>query len=65
MRVYSTGRMLMEAGVIGDGADWTPEAAYAKLCWALGQEKEVEKVGGLMMKGIAGEITGRSELGGY
>ncbi len=64
MRVYSTGRMLMEAGVIGDGADWTPETAYAKLCWALGQEKGVERVGALMMKNIAGEITGRSALGG-
>lgn len=62
MRVYSTGRLLMDAGVIGDGADWTPEAAYAKLCWALGQAKGVKKVGELMMADVAGEITPRSAL---
>jgi glutamyl-tRNA(Gln) amidotransferase subunit D len=64
MRVYSTGRLLLDAGVIGDGADWTPEAAYAKLCWALGQSKDVEGVRAIMMKNVAGEITARSGLEG-
>ena len=63
MRIYSTGRLLMDAGVIGDGADWTPEAAYVKLCWALGQTKGVKEVEKLMMTDIAGEITRRSPLG--
>lgn len=63
MRIYSTGRLLMDAGVIGDGADWTPEAAYVKLCWALGQTKGVKEVGKLMMTDIAGEITRRSSIG--
>ena len=60
MRVYSTGRLLRDAGVIGDGADWTPEAAYAKLCWALGQTKKMGEIEKLMMTDVAGEITSRS-----
>ncbi|MBU0532920.1 Glu-tRNA(Gln) amidotransferase subunit GatD [Candidatus Micrarchaeota archaeon] len=62
MRVYATGRMLMQAGVIGDGADWTPESAYVKLCWAVGQTKDMKKIEELMMTNIAGEITDRSTL---
>ncbi|MFH0737787.1 MAG: Glu-tRNA(Gln) amidotransferase subunit GatD [Candidatus Micrarchaeota archaeon] len=62
MRVYSTGRMLMEAGVIGDGADWTPETAFTKLCWALGQTKNHKEVSKIMMSDIAGELTERSAL---
>ncbi len=65
MRVYSSGRMLIDAGVIGDGADWTPEAAYVKMCWALGQAKDQKEVARLMMKNIAGEITERSAIEGY
>lgn len=57
MRVYTTGRMLIDAGVIGDGADWTPEAAYTKLCWVLSQTKEHKKVEKMMMENIAGEIS--------
>ena len=60
MRVYTNGRLLRDAGVIGDGADWTPEAAYAKLCWALGQTKKMDEVRDLMMTEIAGEISARS-----
>jgi len=60
MRVYTTGRLLMEAGVIGDEMDWTPETAYAKLCWVLGQTKDMKKVKELMTKNIAGEISERS-----
>ncbi|MFH0884569.1 MAG: Glu-tRNA(Gln) amidotransferase subunit GatD [Candidatus Micrarchaeota archaeon] len=65
MRVYSTGRLLMDAGVIGDGADWTPEAAYVKMCWALGQTKDLSGVARLMMENIAGEMTERSAIEGY
>ncbi|MDD5339769.1 MAG: Glu-tRNA(Gln) amidotransferase subunit GatD [Candidatus ainarchaeum sp.] len=61
MRVYSNGRLLMDAGAIGDGADWTPETAYAKLCWVLGQTKDMKKVGEMMMTDYAGEISVRSE----
>jgi glutamyl-tRNA(Gln) amidotransferase subunit D len=62
LRVYTNGRLLREAGVIGDGADWTPEAAYVKMCWALGQTKDGRKVRELMESDIAGEITSRSAL---
>jgi glutamyl-tRNA(Gln) amidotransferase subunit D len=62
MRVYTNGRLLREAGVIGDGADWTPEAAYAKLCWVLGQTKDAKEAARLMMSPVAGEITERSVL---
>lgn len=61
MNIYSTGRLLKEAGVIGDGADWTPEAAFVKLCWVLGHEKKPGKIAELMMKNMAGEISERSE----
>jgi glutamyl-tRNA(Gln) amidotransferase subunit D len=62
MRVYTTGRLLIEAGVIGDGADWLPETAYTKLCWVLGQTKDMKKIKELMMTNIAGEISERSVL---
>jgi glutamyl-tRNA(Gln) amidotransferase subunit D len=61
MRVYSSGRLLMDAGAIGEGADWTPEAAYAKLCWALGQTKDMGKIRQMMLTDYAGEISARSE----
>ena len=62
MNVYTTGRMLKKAGVIGDLCDWLPETAYAKMCWALGQEKKKEKAAELMMRNIAGEISERSSM---
>jgi len=58
--IYTPGRMLQEAGVIGTGADWTPEAAYTKLCWVLGHEKDPKKVAAEMLTPLAGEITPRS-----
>lgn len=63
MRVYTNGRLMRDAGVIGDDADWTPEAAYAKLCWVLGQTKKMDQIRALMMTDIAGEITPRSAVG--
>ncbi|MBU1166107.1 Glu-tRNA(Gln) amidotransferase subunit GatD [Candidatus Micrarchaeota archaeon] len=62
MRVYTTGRLLMNAGVIGDGADWTPETAYVKLCWVLGQTKKMDKIKEMMMTNMVGEISERSAL---
>lgn len=60
LNVYTAGRLLQEAGVIGSGADWTPEAAYTKLCWILGHEKDPKKVAEEMMEPIAGDISERS-----
>jgi glutamyl-tRNA(Gln) amidotransferase subunit D len=62
MRVYTNGRLLRDAGVIGDDADWTPETAYVKLCWALGQSKKMDDIRRLMMEDVAGEISERSAL---
>jgi len=62
LRVYTNGRLLSDAGVIGDGADWTPETAYIKLCWVLGQTKKMEKVREMMMTNLVGEISERSPL---
>lgn len=60
MNIYSAGRLLQQIGVIGNGADWTPETAYVKLSWVLGKEKKMEKVRELMMKNVAGELSGRT-----
>ena len=62
LRVYQTGRRLKEIGVMGDGADWTPETAYVKMCWVLGQTKDIGKVREMMTTNIAGEINTRSPI---
>ena len=62
LKVYTNGRLLLDAGVIGDGMDWTPECAYVKLCWVLGQAKDMKKVKQLMETDLAGEIGIRSPL---
>ncbi|MGV8176341.1 MAG: Glu-tRNA(Gln) amidotransferase subunit GatD [Candidatus Bilamarchaeaceae archaeon] len=62
MNIYTTGRVLREAGVIGHLMDWTPETAFVKLCWVLGHEKNMEKVKEMMETDMVGEISGRSVL---
>lgn len=61
MNVYTAGRLLKQIGVIGDGADWTPETAMVKLMYALGHTKDIKKINEIMMTDIAGEISDRSE----
>ena len=56
MNVYSTGRLLMDAGVIS-GKDMTPETAYVKLAWALGQSNDLEEVKKIIQTNIAGELN--------
>jgi len=58
MRVYSTGRDLIKAGVIS-GEDMLPETAYVKLMWALAQAKTPGEVEQLMTTNITGEISER------
>jgi len=65
MNVYSAGRLLKQAGVIGDGADWLPETALVKLMWVLGHTKNMEKVGEMMMTNFAGEISKEVEVGSF
>ncbi|MBD3209701.1 Glu-tRNA(Gln) amidotransferase subunit GatD [Candidatus Woesearchaeota archaeon] len=44
MDVYSPGRALQEAGVIGNGSVMSPETAYIKLAWLLSNhEQDVKK----------------------
>jgi len=59
MRVYSTGRDLLELGVV-PAEDMLPEVAYVKLMWILGKTKEPSKVKELMLTNFAGEISERS-----
>ena len=61
MNVYSTGRLLQDVGVIS-GMDMTPETAYVKLAWALGQSDDLEKVKEIIQTNIAGELNESSSL---
>lgn len=58
MNVYSTGRELLNFGVI-PGANLLPEVAYVKLGWVLGQTNNPEEVKELLLKNIAGEFLER------
>ncbi len=62
MDVYTNGRVLREAGIMGNLCDMTPETAYVKMMWVLGHEKKPEKVRQLMESSIAGEISDRTEI---
>ena len=61
MNVYSTGRKLINAGMISAG-DMLPETTYVKLCWTLGQTDEIKEVEKIMQTSIAGEIEDKSSL---
>ncbi len=56
MERYTTGRQLLEAGVVS-GYDSTPECALAKLMFLLGHNLPVDEVCRLMCTNLAGEIT--------
>lgn len=60
MNVYSPGRDLLSIGMI-TCEDMTPETAFVKLMWALGQSIDAKKVKELMLTNIAGEISERRE----
>ncbi len=62
LNVYSAGRLLSEAGVIGSMMDWTPETAFIKLSWILGHEKRIDNVKEEMLTSLEGEITRRSAI---
>ncbi|MEM2878009.1 MAG: Glu-tRNA(Gln) amidotransferase subunit GatD [Candidatus Hadarchaeales archaeon] len=59
MKVYSTGRDLLDMGVI-PGDDMLPETAWVKLMWVLGQTRKISRIIEMMQKNIAGEKTQRS-----
>lgn len=60
LNVYSPGRLLSEAGVLGNYCDTTPETSYIKLAWLLSNyaKKEVKR---LYSKNLRGEVSERSE----
>lgn len=60
MKVYSTGRDLLKAGVI-PCEDMLPETAYVKLMWALGHSEDKDEIERIMKRNVAGEINKRSE----
>jgi glutamyl-tRNA(Gln) amidotransferase subunit D len=60
MNVYTPGRQLLEAGVIGNYSDMTPETAFIKLAWLLSNYKK-EEIKSLFEKNLRGEISERSE----
>ncbi len=60
MSVYSTGRDLLETGVI-PCEDMLPETAFIKLAWLLGNFGK-EKAKELMRKNLRGEISERSGI---
>ena len=64
MFVYETGRDMMAKGVI-PAENMLPEVAYIKLCWALGQTDDLERVRDIMLTPINGEITEREPYNGY
>jgi glutamyl-tRNA(Gln) amidotransferase subunit D len=58
MNVYSTGRELLNMGII-PGRNLLPEVAYVKLGWVLGQTSDTEEIKTLLLKNIAGEFLER------
>lgn len=62
LNVYTAGRLLKSVGTIGHNKDWTPETAFAKLCWALGQTKKNNEVKQLMEQNIANESNEKSVI---
>lgn len=61
MNVYSTGRKLLDAGVIPLG-DMLSEVSYVKLMWVLGNYGKKDKIEEMMLTGLAGELSDRSPL---
>ena len=58
MNVYSTGRELLNLGVI-PGRNLLPEVGYVKLGWVLGQTRDPEEIKKLLLQNIAGEFIDR------
>ncbi|TSC58152.1 MAG: L-asparaginase I [Candidatus Peregrinibacteria bacterium Greene0416_62] len=56
MYLYEVGQRALKLGVIPTG-DMTPEAAFVKLKWGLGQGMDTEDITRLFGKDIAGEVT--------
>jgi len=64
MKVYDTGRDLLEIGVI-PAENMLPEVAYVKLCWVLGHTKGPARVKEMMLEPVCHEISEREPPNGY
>jgi len=64
LNVYSTGRKMLEAGVI-PADDMIPETAYVKLSWVLARTRDPQEVRRLMLTPLAGELGERQSLRYY
>jgi glutamyl-tRNA(Gln) amidotransferase subunit D len=64
MKVYSTGRKLLAAGVI-PGGYMLPEVALVKLMYALGHTQELEEVKKIMLTNLAGELSETSPVDAF
>ncbi|KSW11921.1 glutamyl-tRNA(Gln) amidotransferase subunit D [Pyrodictium occultum] len=64
MNVYTTGRKLLQAGVI-PGEDMLPEVAFVKLSWILAHTHDPREAGRMLRENLAGEITYRHTLDLY
>ena len=60
MNVYSTGRKMQEAGIVGNYSDMTPETTFVKLAWLLSNYPKT-KVRELIGQNLRGEITERTQ----
>ncbi|MEM2603829.1 MAG: Glu-tRNA(Gln) amidotransferase GatDE subunit D, partial [Candidatus Korarchaeum sp.] len=58
LKVYETGRRLLEAGAI-PAMDMLPEVSLVKLMFVLGHTQELEEIRRLMLTNLAGEIGSR------
>ncbi|MEM0027084.1 MAG: Glu-tRNA(Gln) amidotransferase subunit GatD [Ignisphaera sp.] len=56
MNVYTTGRKLLEIGVI-PGDDMLPETAYVKLSWVLAQTRDLKEVRKMMLTNYVNEMN--------
>lgn len=59
MYLYEVGQQALKLGVVPT-RDMTPETAFVKLKWALGQTHDITKVLEILDKNIAGEMSVRS-----
>ncbi|MDO8660426.1 MAG: Glu-tRNA(Gln) amidotransferase subunit GatD, partial [Candidatus Woesearchaeota archaeon] len=61
MNVYTTGRKMQDAGILGNFCDMIPEVAFIKLAWLLSNYPK-EEVKELLCMNLVGEISSRIEV---
>jgi len=64
MKVYDTGRDLLDIGVI-PAANMLPEVAYMKLCWVLGHTRDRDEAAKMMVEPVFHETSEREPPNGY